>query len=107
MGKTVNNWEHIVFGSIFKGESAIIREETDANGDPVLGEDDLPVREISRGDNSDRLALGYQPRFYWKPRTYVFGILDWERDKPAGVKSATRQVAGLGHKFFFLTQRVT
>ncbi len=100
LGKTVNNWEHIVFGSLFKGESAIIREQTDAAGEPVLDVDNQPVREIIRGDNSDRLALGYQPRFYWKPRTYVFGILDWERDKPAGIKSATRQVVGLGHKFF-------
>lgn len=100
LGKTVNNWEHVVFGSLFKGESAIIRESTLDNGDPELGPDDQPVREIIRGDNSDRLALGYQPRFYWRPRTYLFGILDWERDKPAGVKSATRQVVGIGHKFF-------
>ncbi len=100
LGKTVNNWEHVVFGSLFKGESAIIRVQEDANGDPEIDDDGLPVREIIRGDNSDRLALGYQPKFYWRPRTYVFGILDWERDKPAGVKSATRQVVGLGHKFF-------
>jgi len=93
LGKTVGNWEHVVLGSLFKGESAIIVEERDE----ATGE---ATREIIRGDNSDRLALGYQPRFYWKPRTYVFGLLDWERDKPAGVKSATRQVIGLGHKFF-------
>jgi len=100
LGKTVGNWEHVVFGSLFKGESAIIREERDAAGEVILDEDNKPKREIIRGDNSDRLSLGYQPRFYWRPRTYVFGILDWERDKPAGVKSATRQVIGVGHKFF-------
>jgi putative salt-induced outer membrane protein len=99
LGKTVNKWEHIVFGSLFKGESAIIVEQVE-DGVVVEDEDGLPVREIVRGDNSDRLALGYTPRYYWKPNTYVFGVLDWERDKPAGIKTATRQVIGIGHRFF-------
>ncbi len=100
LGKTVGQWEHIVFGSLFKGESAIVVEQRDEQGEVIVDDDGQPQREIIRGDNSDRLALGYTPRFYWRPRTYLFGVLDWERDRPAGIKTATRQIIGVGHKFW-------
>lgn len=99
LGKTVNKWEHIVFGTLFKGESAIIVDQT-VDGVVQTDADGKPIREIIRGDNSDRLALGYTPRYYWKTNTYLFGVLDWERDKPAGIKTATRQIIGVGHRFF-------
>lgn len=92
LGKTVNRWEHLVFGSVFKGKSAIIVTEDDANGQPVS--------RIVRGDNSNRIALGYQPKYYYNDRTYFFGILDWEQDKPANIDQGTRQIIGVGHRFF-------
>lgn len=111
LGKTVGKWEHLVFGSIFKGSSSIVIVERDQNGDPILGDDGRPQRTIVKGDNSDRLALGYQPKFYYSPKTYFFGILDWEQDEPANVDTATRQIIGIGHRFYstpagFLTAEV-
>lgn len=111
LSKTVNRWEHLVFGSVFKGTSSIVVTETDPNGDPILGDDGRPQRTIIKGDNSDRLAVGYQPKFYYSPKTYFFGILDWEQDEPANIDSATRQIVGVGHRFFsdasgFLTAEV-
>lgn len=111
LGKTVGKWEHLVFGTIFKGTSSIVIEERDQNGDPILGEDGRPQRTIVKGDNSDRLALGYQPKFYYSPKTYFFGILDWEQDEPANIDTATRQIIGVGHRFYstpagFLTAEV-
>ncbi len=111
LGKTVGRWEHLVFGSIFKGSSSIVIVERDQNGDPILGDDGRPQRTIVKGDNSDRLALGYQPKFYYSPKTYFFGILDWEQDEPANVDTATRQIIGVGHRFYstpagFLTAEV-
>jgi len=101
LGRTVGRWEHLVFGSVFKGSSTIVREEINDDGTPALDPiTNQPIREIIRGDNSDRLSLGYQPRFYWRPRTYFFGILDYEQDEPAGIESSTRQVVGVGHKFY-------
>lgn len=100
LDKTVEKWEHLLFGSVFKGNSTIIVEERDDNNDIVLGDDGRPVRRIIKGDNSNRIALGYQPKYYWKPKTYLFGILDWETDDPANIDSATRQVIGIGHRFF-------
>jgi len=95
LAKTVNRWEHLVFGTIFKGSSTVIFD------DPLLvGDDGLPLRRVIRGDNSDRLALGYQPKFYYTNKTYFFGILDYEQDEPANIDSATRQIAGVGHRFF-------
>jgi len=101
LGKTVGSWEHLVFGTMFKGTSTIVIPELNDDGTPALDPiTNQPIRKIVKGDNSDRLALGYQPRYYWRPRTYFFGILDYEQDKPAGIKSGTRQVVGIGHKFY-------
>ena len=47
-----------------------------------------------------RIAIGYQPKFYWRPNTYFFGILDWEQDEPANVDLSTRQIIGVGHRFW-------
>jgi putative salt-induced outer membrane protein len=111
LGKTVERWEHLVFGSIFKGTSSIVIVERDDNGDPVIGDDGRPQRTIVKGDNSDRIALGYQPKFYYRPKTYFFGILDWEQDKPGNIDTATRQIVGVGHRFYanesgFLTAEI-
>jgi len=80
LGKTVGKWEHLLFGSYFKGDSTSLVEAEDENG--VL------------------IAIGYQPRFYWRPRTYFFGIIDYEKDKPGNLESSTRQLIGVGHKIF-------
>lgn len=111
LSKTVDRWEHLVFGSVFKGTSSIVVVERDQNGDPILGDDGRPQRTIIKGDNSDRLAFGYQPKFYYSPKTYFFGILDWEQDEPANIDTATRQIIGVGHRFFsdesgFLTAEI-
>ncbi|MGQ7844864.1 DUF481 domain-containing protein [Granulosicoccus sp. 3-233] len=100
LSKTVNRWEHLVFGSVFKGTSSIVVVERDQEGNPILGDDGRPQRTIVKGDNSDRIALGYQPKFYYNPKTYFFGILDWEQDEPGNIDNATRQIVGVGHRFF-------
>lgn len=105
LGKAVGDWRHIVFGSVLSGESTILVERRNELGeveiDPITN---APIRDIIKGDNAERYALGYQPRFQWKENTYFFGILDWERDKPANINTATRQIAGVGHTFWRSTQ---
>lgn len=99
--KDVELWQHVVSASILKGESTIVVERRDANGDIEIDPTtNAPVREIINGDNSERYAIGYQPRYRWKDDTYLFGILDWEQDKPANIDSATRQILGIGHTFW-------
>ena len=100
LSKTAGRWEHLVFGTLFKGESTLVINELDAAGDVVLDDSGNPVRRIVQGDTSDRLALGYQPKFYYTDRTFFFGILDWETDEPANIDTATRQIIGVGHRFF-------
>ncbi len=106
LGKTVGQWEHLVFGSILFGESTVIVDRRDANGD-VIADPDNPgqnLRDIVTADNSERIAFGYQPKFYWRPNTYFFGILDVEMDEPANIDSSTRQIIGVGHKFWSTPQ---
>lgn len=99
--KTHERWEHLLFGSIFKGTSTIVVVERDEETGLVEeGDDGRPIRTIVKGDNSDRIAIGYQPKFYYTPKTYFFGILDWEQDKPGNIDSATRQIVGVGHRFY-------
>ncbi len=92
LGKTVGRWEHLVFGSVFQGESTLIV--------PTTATDGTITNEIVSGDTSDRLAFGYQPKFYYTDKTYFFGILDWETDEPSNIDVGTRQVIGVGHRFF-------
>lgn len=104
LGKTVGKWEHFVFGSYFKGDATVTVDKLDAAGQPV--DETLPngdvvrAKEVIKSGNSDRLAVGYQPKYYWRPRTYFFGIIDYEQDKPANIKLGARQLIGIGHKFF-------
>lgn len=99
--KSYERWDHVLTASMFKGTSTILvtqrdettgEVETDANG--------FPVREVVEGDNSDRLAFGYQPKYYFSDKLYLFGILDWETDEPANIDSASRQVIGAGYSFY-------
>ena len=103
LGKTVGKWEHVIFGSYFKGDATTLVEKEDENGNPVtqtINGEAVQVFVPQKSGNSDRLAVGYTPRYYWRPRTYFFGIIDYEKDKPANVKLASRQLIGVGHKFF-------
>lgn len=104
LGKTVGKWEHLVFGSFFKGDATVLVDQVDANGDPVTellsNGDTITKQRAIKSGNSNRLAVGYQPKFYWRPRTYFFGIIDYEQDKPANIKLGARQLIGVGHKFF-------
>lgn len=92
IAKTAGRWEHLLFGSIFKGNSTVVTVTEGPGG--------VPVSSIVRGDTSDRLSLGYQPKFLISDATYAFGILDYEEDEPANIESSLRQVIGIGHKFF-------
>jgi len=104
LGRTVGQWEHLVFGNYFKGDATVLVDEIDADGNPVTttlaNGDVVTQQQIVKGGNSDRLHIGYAPRFYWRPRTYFFGIIDYEQDKPANVELGSRQLIGIGHKFF-------
>ncbi len=101
LSKSVDKWQHIVFASVLKGESTIVVERRGVDGeveiDPTTN---APVRDIIKGNNAERYTIGYQPRYQWKEKTYLFGILDWEKDKPANIKTATRQIVGVGHTFW-------
>lgn len=103
LGKTIGKWEHVVFGSYFSGQSTQLVEKEDANGQPVtlpINGEDVQVFTQEVNGNSDRLSIGYKPRYYWRPRTYFFGILDYEKDKPANIKFSARQLVGVGHKIY-------
>lgn len=101
LGKSVDQWTHILSASVLSGESTILVERRNELGevevDPTTN---APIRDIIKGDNAERYAIGYQPRFQWKEKTYLFGIIDWEQDKPANIKSSTRQIVGVGHTFW-------
>jgi len=92
LAKTAGRWEHLIFGAIFKGNSTII--------DTTEGPDGTPINSIIRGDTSDRLSIGYQPKYSFTDSFYVFGILDYEEDEPANIETSLRQIVGVGYRFF-------
>jgi len=98
--KSFDKWDHVLTASVFKGTSTVL--VTQRNEEGVIQRDDagFPIRDIVEGDNSDRLAIGYQPKYYVNDRLYVFGILDYETDKPGNIDSSSRQLIGLGYSFY-------
>ena len=100
LNKAYERWEHLLFGSVFKGSSTVVITETDDEGNIVTNDAGQPIRRIVKGDNSDRIALGYQPKYFFSERTYAFGLLDYETDEPANIDSAFRQIIGIGHRFY-------
>lgn len=101
LSKNVDKWTHVLSASVLRGESTIVVERRLADGsveiDPATN---APVRDIIKGENSERYTIGYQPRYQWKDNSYFFGIVDWEKDKPANINTATRQIIGIGHTFW-------
>ncbi len=101
LGKTVGKWEHLVFGSVLFGRTTTLIQDTDATGAPVVDANTgFAVLDSVTDNNAERIILGYQPKYYWRPRTYFFGILDFEFDEPANIDQSTRQIIGVGHKFW-------
>ena len=88
LSSTVDKWQHTIFGDILKGEATLITENADG------------TRTFDSQPTSDRLAVGYQPKYFWRENTYLFGVLDWNQDKPADIDSRTTQVVGVGHQFW-------
>lgn len=98
--KSYDRWDHVLTASMFKGSSTVLVTERDADGNIVRDDNGFPVRQIVEGDNSDRLSIGYQPKYYVNDKLYAFGILDYETDEPSNIDSATRQIIGVGYSFY-------
>lgn len=98
--KSSAKWDHVLFASLFRGTSTILVTERDEDGNVVLDDNGFPQRSIVEGDNSDRLTLGYQPKYYFSNKLYGFGLFDWETDEPANIDSTTRQIIGVGYSFY-------
>lgn len=98
--RSTRRWDHVFSAALFRGESTVVVQQTDATGAPVVDANGFPVNDIVTGVNSDRVSLGYQPKFFFSDKLYLFGIIDWETDEPANIDVSTRQVVGAGYSFF-------
>ena len=98
--KSYAAWDHVLTASVFKGTSTVLVTERDENGAIVRDDNGFPVREIVEGDNSDRLTIGYQPKYYFNDKLYAFGILGYETDEPSNIDTSTRQILGVGYSFY-------
>ncbi len=88
LSSTVDKWQHTIFGDILKGDATLVIVNPDGS------------RTFETLPTSDRIALGYQPKYFWRDDTYLFGVLDWSQDKPADIDNRTTQVIGVGHRFW-------
>lgn len=88
LSKTVGKWEHLVFGSAIQGSQTV-----------VITNPPEPS-ELLEADSAERFLIGYQPKYYWRPRTYFFGLFDFETDEPGNIDTSFAQIIGIGHKFW-------
>ena len=88
LSKTSGNWEHLVFGSLLEGSQTVVIT------DPPNPSETLDA------EAAERVLIGYQPKYFWRPRTYFFGLVDFESDEPGNIDSSFAQIIGIGHKFW-------
>jgi len=93
-------WENQFSSKLRRSFSTIVVEREDDEGNPVLGADGEPLRQAVKGRTTDRRFVGVQPRWYWSGKSYLFSILDYETNKPADIDRSSRQIVGIGHKFW-------
>lgn len=80
---------------------ASVEVPVEDGGEPVLNADGEPVTEVVSDRTNDRFAFGLEPRWYLPgERRYVFGLLDYDTNPPAGIERSTRQVGGVGYRLW-------
>lgn len=73
----------------------------DADGTPVLDPQGLPITDEVSERTRDRRFLSIEPRWYFNNnQLFAFGLLDVDRDRPAGVELSTREVVGVGYRLW-------
>ncbi len=76
-------------------------ERTDADGQPVLDEDGDPSVERVSERLNDRRFVSAEPRWYlMNDVVFLFGLLDFDRDRPTGLDRSTRTVLGIGYRLW-------
>lgn len=72
----------------------------DAEGKEVMDSKGVPVTDEVTTKTNDRRFVSVQPRWFFSPKYYVFALADLDINEPADIKSASRQVTGLGYKLW-------
>ena len=86
---------------VLRSNASIEIERQDTNGEPVLDARGEPVVERVSERTNDRLGVALEPRWYFEgERRYLFGLVDYETNEPAGVKRSLREVAGVGYRLW-------
>jgi putative salt-induced outer membrane protein YdiY len=93
-------WENRFSTKLLRSTSTIVVNRTDIDGNVVTGSDGQPERIAVKGRTTDRRSVSFEPSWFFTGKSYVFSILDWETNEPGNIDIATRQIAGVGHKFW-------
>ena len=93
-------WENRLQAKLHRSNVSFSETRIDDNGDVELNDAGEPVLFIARRRSNNRRKLSVEPRFFIKERVYTFGLLDVERNIPANIYISSRQVAGLGYRWW-------
>ncbi|ASJ76547.1 DUF481 domain-containing protein [Granulosicoccus antarcticus] len=92
--------EHEVSARLHHSANTARVSRRDAEGKEVLNSQGVPVTDEVRTTTNNRRFISAQPRWFFSPIYYAFALVDADINEPAGIKLASRQVAGLGYKLW-------
>ena len=93
-------WEHELDAKLLRSSSEQLVIRLDANGDTISDAQGEPVKDLITNTTSKRGFVSAQSRFFLSEKTYLFGVVDYETNKPANIDKSTRQIAGFGYKLW-------
>nr|MBX2879172.1 DUF481 domain-containing protein [Granulosicoccus sp.] len=79
-------------------EALVVRRNV--NGDKVLDEQGVEVKDLVKSTTNHRRCRSAQLRRFFTSKHYLFIIADLDINEPANVDRSTRQITGVGYKLW-------
>lgn len=79
-------------------EAVVIRRSAD--GEAILDTEGQEIKDLIKSTTNNRRFVSTQSRLFFTDRHYLFGIADYDTNKPANIDRSTRQIIGVGYKLW-------
>ena len=93
-------WEHEVDAKYHRSATEALVLRRDSEGQVLRDANDKEITDVVSNKTNDRRFVSAQARFFFTSKYYVFGIADLDANTPGNLKSASRQIAGVGYKLY-------
>ena len=93
-------WEQEFDAKLFRSASEAVVIRRSADGEAILDNEGQEIKDLIKSTTNSRRFVSTQSRLYFTERHYLFGIADYDTNKPANLDRSTRQIIGVGYKLW-------